>query len=219
MVEMCVLSAVGGLVTFLGLLEPSFSVLFEATVSPCTWSSFSIPSHICRYQPEVCTEDTVAFCAELRSSWFVRVLVCRCAGRQSRCYPQAHWDWSRCFDRGQINTKPKSKSKHLCKCSSTTNLPALHWWGQSKHTLLRDRSLECHPRVLTLTLVCLASTPLSFGDLGDTRFTVKLVMGWQKIAYVSVMLLVVRLCVVGTGTGTKVQTIVPTWFGFSRSVL
>lgn len=216
---MCVLSAVGGRVTVLWLLEPSFSVLFEATVSPYTRPSLSIPSHLCRYQPDVCTEDTVAFCAELRSSWSVRVLVCRCAGRQSRCHPQACWDWSRCFDGGQINRKPKSKSKHLCKCTSATNSLALHWWGQRKHTLLRDKSSGCHPWVLTLTLVYPASTPLSLGDSGDIPFTVKLVMGWQNIAYVSVMLLVVRLCVGGTGTGTKVQTIIPTWFGFSRSVL
>lgn len=219
MVEMCVLSAVGGLVTFFYGCWNLHSLCCLKPPCPLALDLHFPFLHIFAGASLKSVLRTLWRSAQSWGAVGLWVLVCRCAGRQSRCYPQAHWDWSRCFDRGQINTKPKSKSKHLCKCSSTTNLPALHWWGQSKHTLLRDRSLECHPRVLTLTLVCLASTPLSFGDLGDTRFTVKLVMGWQKIAYVSVMLLVVRLCVVGTGTGTKVQTIVPTWFGFSRSVL
>lgn len=46
-VEVRVLSDVGGLVTFLRLLEPSFSVLSKATVSPRSPSLFYIPSHIC----------------------------------------------------------------------------------------------------------------------------------------------------------------------------
>lgn len=87
-----------------------------------------------------------------------------------------------------MHTKTKSKSKHLQKLTSIPNLFSLQWWGRNKHPLLRDKSSEHHPQILTLTLVYPASNALSPSNSVD----ILLQQGWywagkkkKKIAYVS----------------------------------